>query len=93
MEPRSWELTSYVRRVWLAGWLAGRLVQVLRVLQLNALQDRMVGSRADWDAAVTLMETALHEKLAHTQGQLKELTGEDYLISCRLKCFVQLVVV
>jgi hypothetical protein len=53
--------------------------QVLRVLQLNALQDRCVSSRADWDAAVGLMSSALQERLAATEAQLKELTGETPL--------------
>lgn len=52
-----------------------RAQDVLRVLQLNALQDRCVSSRADWDSAVSLMEAALKERLDITQKQLKELTG------------------
>ncbi|KAM3968967.1 opa1 mitochondrial dynamin like GTPase isoform 2-T2 [Aphomia sociella] len=55
-----------------------RAQDVLRVLQLNALQDRCVAARADWDDAVALMETALAEKLAHTQAQLKDLTGPGF---------------
>ncbi|XP_068624333.1 dynamin-like GTPase OPA1, mitochondrial isoform X1 [Battus philenor] len=52
-----------------------RAQDVLRVLQLNALQDRCVASRADWDAAVSLMETALRERLASVDDELKTLTG------------------
>lgn len=52
-----------------------RAQDVLRVLQLNALQDRMVRARADWDHAVELMETALRERLDLTQKDLYELTG------------------
>ncbi|KPJ01229.1 Dynamin-like 120 kDa protein, mitochondrial [Papilio xuthus] len=52
-----------------------RAQDVLRVLQLNALQDRCVASRADWDAAVSLMETALKEKLSAVDEELKSLTG------------------
>ncbi|KAJ8708170.1 hypothetical protein PYW08_010536 [Mythimna loreyi] len=52
-----------------------RAQDVLRVLQLNALQDRCVSSRQDWDAAVSLMETALKQRLDMTQQELKELTG------------------
>ncbi|XP_013135885.1 PREDICTED: dynamin-like 120 kDa protein, mitochondrial, partial [Papilio polytes] len=51
-----------------------RAQDVLRVLQLNALQDRCVASRADWDAAVALMETALKEKLSAVDEELKSLT-------------------
>ncbi|GBP29616.1 Dynamin-like 120 kDa protein, mitochondrial [Eumeta japonica] len=52
-----------------------RAQDVLRVLQLNALQDRCVSSRQDWDAAVRLMENALKDKLEATEKKLKELTG------------------
>ncbi|KAL4707559.1 hypothetical protein ACJJTC_000311 [Scirpophaga incertulas] len=55
-----------------------RAQDVLRVLQLNALQDRCVPTRADWDAAVTLMEQALKERLSDTERQLKELTGPGW---------------
>ncbi|CAH2098575.1 unnamed protein product [Euphydryas editha] len=52
-----------------------RALDVLRVLQLTALQDGCVRSRADWDAAVELMDDALRERLAGTEAQLRELTG------------------
>ncbi|KPJ18452.1 Dynamin-like 120 kDa protein, mitochondrial [Papilio machaon] len=55
-----------------------RAQDVLRVLQLNALQDRCVASRADWDSAVTLMETALKEKLTAVDEELKSLTGPGF---------------
>ncbi|KAL0810262.1 hypothetical protein ABMA28_010425 [Loxostege sticticalis] len=55
-----------------------RAQDVLRVLQLNALQDRCVSSRSDWDAAVALMETALKERLALTDQELKSLTGPGF---------------
>ncbi|XP_038217260.1 dynamin-like 120 kDa protein, mitochondrial isoform X2 [Zerene cesonia] len=52
-----------------------RAQDVLRVLQVNALQDRCVGSRAEWDSAVDLMETALTERLKATEAELKTLVG------------------
>ncbi|XP_063898538.1 dynamin-like 120 kDa protein, mitochondrial isoform X4 [Helicoverpa armigera] len=52
-----------------------RAQDVLRVLQLNALQDRCVSSRQDWDAAVSLMDQALKQRLDITHQELKELTG------------------
>ncbi|XP_073965616.1 dynamin-like GTPase OPA1, mitochondrial [Choristoneura fumiferana] len=55
-----------------------RAQDVLRVLQLNALQDRCVGARADWDAAVALMERALAQQLADTDRQLTQLTGPGF---------------
>ncbi|CAG9789945.1 unnamed protein product [Diatraea saccharalis] len=55
-----------------------RATDVLRVLQLNALQDRCVSLRADWDSAVQLMETALGDKLTDTDRIIKELTGPGF---------------
>ncbi|CAB3236618.1 unnamed protein product [Arctia plantaginis] len=52
-----------------------RAQDVLRVLQLNALQDRCVSSRQDWDAAVTLMDSAVKERLDLVNKELKDLTG------------------
>ncbi|XP_063370604.1 dynamin-like 120 kDa protein, mitochondrial [Cydia amplana] len=55
-----------------------RAQDVLRVLQLNALQDRCVGSRGDWDNAVALMEQALRDQLQATDKQLTTLTGPGF---------------
>ncbi|XP_053621055.1 dynamin-like 120 kDa protein, mitochondrial isoform X2 [Plodia interpunctella] len=55
-----------------------RAQDVLRVLQLNALQDRCVSSRADWDAAVALMEAAVRERLDEVNAELKTLTGPGF---------------
>lgn len=61
------------RHVWEA-----RAAEVLRVLQLNALQDRVVPTRQDWDRAVALMETALKEKMDETEKELRNLTGPGF---------------
>ncbi|KAG7295389.1 hypothetical protein JYU34_022438 [Plutella xylostella] len=55
-----------------------RAKDVLRVLQLNALQDRCVSSRQQWDAAVALMTSSLQANLSETEHQLKELTGPGF---------------
>ncbi|CAK1549158.1 unnamed protein product [Leptosia nina] len=55
-----------------------RAQDVLRVLQVNALQDRCVASRAEWDSAVSLMEDALKERLKLTEDELKSLTGPGF---------------
>ncbi|XP_050674863.1 dynamin-like 120 kDa protein, mitochondrial isoform X3 [Leptidea sinapis] len=55
-----------------------RAQDVLRVLQVNALQDRCVGSRAEWDSAVTLMDSALSERLQQSERELKTLTGPSF---------------
>ncbi|CAG4960992.1 unnamed protein product [Parnassius apollo] len=55
-----------------------RAQDVLRVLQLNALQDRCVPSRSDWDSAVSLMEAALKERLNSVDKEIKNLTGPGF---------------
>ncbi|XP_047999923.1 dynamin-like 120 kDa protein, mitochondrial isoform X4 [Leguminivora glycinivorella] len=55
-----------------------RAQDVLRVLQLNALQDRCVGTRSDWDNAVALMEQALRDQLQATEKELTALTGPGF---------------
>ncbi|XP_026317929.1 dynamin-like 120 kDa protein, mitochondrial isoform X2 [Hyposmocoma kahamanoa] len=55
-----------------------RAQDVLRVLQLNALQDRCVASRADWDGAVQLMDAALKQRLAQVDADLRALTGPGF---------------
>ncbi|XP_045528848.1 dynamin-like 120 kDa protein, mitochondrial isoform X4 [Pieris brassicae] len=55
-----------------------RAQDVLRVLQVNALQDRCVASRGDWDSAVSLMEDALKERLKTTEEDLKSLAGPGF---------------
>ncbi|XP_047513365.1 dynamin-like 120 kDa protein, mitochondrial isoform X4 [Pieris napi] len=55
-----------------------RAQDVLRVLQVNALQDRCVASRGEWDSAVSLMEDALKERLKTTEEDLKSLAGPGF---------------
>ncbi|CAF4953293.1 unnamed protein product [Pieris macdunnoughi] len=55
-----------------------RAQDVLRVLQVNALQDRCVASRGEWDSAVSLMEDALKERLKSTEEDLKSLAGPGF---------------
>ncbi|XP_050357938.1 dynamin-like 120 kDa protein, mitochondrial isoform X2 [Nymphalis io] len=55
-----------------------RALDVLRVLQLSALQDGCVRSRADWDAAVALMDDALRDRLRAVDAELRALTGPGF---------------
>ncbi|XP_076365189.1 opa1 mitochondrial dynamin like GTPase [Tachypleus tridentatus] len=52
-----------------------KAAEVLRVIQLNALQDRSVHDKQQWDSAVKFLETSLKERLQTTEKQLKELEG------------------
>ncbi|XP_028037046.1 dynamin-like 120 kDa protein, mitochondrial isoform X3 [Bombyx mandarina] len=55
-----------------------RAQDVLRVLQLNALQDRCVSARAHWDRAVALLEAALGDRLGAARDRLRDLTGPGW---------------
>lgn len=49
--------------------------EMLRVIQLNALDDRSVSDKRDWDQAVKFLEHSLKEKLNDSERILKELLG------------------
>lgn len=49
--------------------------EMLRVIQLNALDDRSISDKRDWDQAVKFLETSLKEKLNASEKLLKELLG------------------
>ncbi|XP_008557012.1 dynamin-like 120 kDa protein, mitochondrial isoform X1 [Microplitis demolitor] len=49
--------------------------QMLRVIQLNALEDRNVNDKRDWDEAVKFLETSVKDKLQSTEQKLYELLG------------------
>ncbi|CAH1775382.1 unnamed protein product [Owenia fusiformis] len=47
----------------------------LRVIQLNALEDRSVHDKVQWDSAVTFMEDSLKRKLSETDKKVEEMVG------------------
>lgn len=48
---------------------------MLRVIQLNTLEDRSVNDKRDWDQAVKFLETSVKDKLQATELILKEMLG------------------
>lgn len=44
---------------------------MLRVIQLNALEDRSVNDKQQWDAACKFLEDSVKEKLQSTEGTLR----------------------
>ncbi|XP_030761251.1 dynamin-like 120 kDa protein, mitochondrial isoform X2 [Sitophilus oryzae] len=48
---------------------------MLRVIQLNTLEDRTIGDKRDWDQAVKFLEASLKEKLKESELSLKNLLG------------------
>ncbi|XP_043257589.1 dynamin-like 120 kDa protein, mitochondrial isoform X3 [Colletes gigas] len=49
--------------------------EMLRVIQLNTLEDRSVNDKRDWDQAVRFLENSVKEKLNSTEKILYEMLG------------------
>ncbi|XP_023245178.1 dynamin-like 120 kDa protein, mitochondrial isoform X2 [Copidosoma floridanum] len=49
--------------------------EMLRVIQLNTLEDRSVSDKRDWDQAVRFIETSVKEKLQSTEQILRGMLG------------------
>ncbi|XP_011307605.1 dynamin-like 120 kDa protein, mitochondrial isoform X1 [Fopius arisanus] len=49
--------------------------QMLRVIQLNTLDDRNVNDKRDWDEAVRFLENSVKDKLQSTEKILQEMLG------------------
>ncbi|XP_011190849.1 dynamin-like 120 kDa protein, mitochondrial isoform X4 [Zeugodacus cucurbitae] len=52
-----------------------KAIDMLRVIQLNTLEDRCVHDKTEWDQAVKFLETSVKAKLAHTEETLNEMLG------------------
>ncbi|XP_050306914.1 dynamin-like 120 kDa protein, mitochondrial isoform X2 [Anthonomus grandis grandis] len=48
---------------------------MLRVIQLNTLEDRTIADKRDWDQAVKFLEASVKEKIKESEKELKELLG------------------
>jgi optic atrophy protein 1 len=53
----------------------GQAAEVLRVIQLNTLEDRSVHDKQQWDTAVQFVERSVKEKLQVTEENLNNLVG------------------
>lgn len=52
-----------------------KAIDMLRVIQLNTLEDRSVHNKNEWDLAVKFFEDSVKEKLANTDQTLTEMLG------------------
>ncbi|XP_075165155.1 opa1 mitochondrial dynamin like GTPase isoform X7 [Haematobia irritans] len=52
-----------------------KAIDMLRVIQLNTLEDRFVHDKSEWDQAVKFLETSVTAKLAQTEETLSEMFG------------------
>ncbi|XP_018374150.1 PREDICTED: dynamin-like 120 kDa protein, mitochondrial isoform X3 [Trachymyrmex cornetzi] len=51
--------------------------EMLRVIQLNILEDRSVNDKREWDQAVRFLETSVKEKLQSTEQILHDMLGPN----------------
>uniref|UniRef100_A0A1L8E013 Dynamin-like GTPase OPA1, mitochondrial n=2 Tax=Nyssomyia neivai TaxID=330878 RepID=A0A1L8E013_9DIPT len=52
-----------------------KATDMLRVIQLNTLEDRVVTDKHEWDQAVKFFETSVKEKLQTTENTMAEMFG------------------
>ncbi|XP_018119143.1 dynamin-like 120 kDa protein, mitochondrial isoform X11 [Xenopus laevis] len=50
----------------------------LRVIQHNALEDRSISDKQQWDAAIHFMEDTLHSRLNDTDSVIRDMVGPDW---------------
>ncbi|XP_033006829.1 dynamin-like 120 kDa protein, mitochondrial isoform X1 [Lacerta agilis] len=50
----------------------------LRVIQHNALEDRSISDKQQWDAAIQFMEETLHSRLKDTESVIEDMVGPDW---------------
>ena len=52
--------------------------EMLRVIQLNTLEDRAVHDKYQWDSAINFLEKSLQEKLKISQANLRQQVGPGF---------------
>uniref|UniRef100_A0A8D3CJ66 Dynamin-like GTPase OPA1, mitochondrial n=1 Tax=Scophthalmus maximus TaxID=52904 RepID=A0A8D3CJ66_SCOMX len=55
-----------------------RAMDSLRVIQHNALEDRSITDKPQWDAAIQFMEETLQSRLKDTDSVIKDMVGPDW---------------
>lgn len=55
-----------------------KAIDMLRVIQLNTLEDRSVHDKQEWDQACKFFETSVKDKLQHTEETLVEMLGPSF---------------
>ncbi|XP_065217701.1 dynamin-like 120 kDa protein, mitochondrial isoform X2 [Planococcus citri] len=56
-----------------------KATDVLRVLQINALADRIITDKGQWDTAVKFLESSFRKKLEETERAMKDMFGPSTL--------------
>ncbi|XP_073726395.1 dynamin-like GTPase OPA1, mitochondrial isoform X4 [Misgurnus anguillicaudatus] len=55
-----------------------RAMDSLRVIQHNALEDRSITDKPQWDAAIQFMEETLQSRLKDTESVIEDMVGPDW---------------
>ncbi|XP_010764690.1 dynamin-like GTPase OPA1, mitochondrial [Notothenia coriiceps] len=55
-----------------------RAMDSLRVIQHNALEDRSITDKPQWDAAIMFMEETLHSRLKDTDSVIRDMVGPGW---------------
>ncbi|XP_055593264.1 dynamin-like 120 kDa protein, mitochondrial isoform X2 [Uranotaenia lowii] len=55
-----------------------KAIDMLRVIQLNTLEDRSVHDKHEWDQAVRFFESSVKEKLQQTEQTIAEMFGPSF---------------
>lgn len=55
-----------------------RALDSLRVIQHNALEDRSITDKPQWDAAIQFMEETLQSRLRDTESVIRDMVGPDW---------------
>uniref|UniRef100_A0A8B9JJX1 Dynamin-like GTPase OPA1, mitochondrial n=1 Tax=Astyanax mexicanus TaxID=7994 RepID=A0A8B9JJX1_ASTMX len=55
-----------------------RAMDSLRVIQHNALEDRSITDKPQWDAAIQFMEETLQSRLKDTESVISDMVGPDW---------------
>ncbi|XP_014867017.1 PREDICTED: dynamin-like 120 kDa protein, mitochondrial isoform X5 [Poecilia mexicana] len=55
-----------------------RAMDSLRVIQHNALEDRSITDKPQWDAAIQFMEETLQSRLKDNESVIKDMVGPDW---------------
>ena len=53
-----------------------KAAEMLRVIQLNTLEDRSVHDKYQWDSAIKFLENSLKEKFSVNEQNLRELVRD-----------------
>ncbi|GIY77322.1 dynamin-like 120 kDa protein, mitochondrial [Caerostris darwini] len=55
-----------------------KAVDMLRIIQLNALEDRAVPDKHQWDSAIKFLESSLKDRLSQTNAYIYEMEGPGF---------------